>query len=184
MDLETFLEKIKKDDFEKKLKPKRFPIYVGVPVLMAILTLVVICVVVQIGGNQMHGFFKLKHEINAPNASGEVGRDISGMGALFFGALWFFAPATASYLAIKSSTFLLDFHNRRGKIIYRIFTLVLILIPVWLLTPWIAGFSTLDPEVALSRVEFFRTFYVSVNLLVVIILTFISVRKSENKSVQ
>ena len=151
----------------------------GVSVASASLSIVVVSAVVAFSGSQMQGFSTVRDRINSPvPAVRDVGRDVTGFGMLFFAALWFVAPASASYMSIKSSTAVIDFNNRREKFLFRLFTLTLVLVALWLLVPWIVTFSNVQRRIIPSRVVAFRTIYTVANIIVALVL----IRKSAREN--
>lgn len=169
---------------ENEAQLKRLPLYLGTSILFVALSIAVVCAVVAWSGSQMLGFSDLRDKVNSPVYEvREVGRDVTGIGMLFFGMLWLLAPASASYIAIKSSTAMLDFRNRKWKYIFRMFTLALVLVAVWMLVPWIVAFSNVDRQIIPSRVAVFRSIDIAANILVALVLTMKSARKSQSASV-
>lgn len=166
--------------FEAEIRVTRFPIYLCTSVLFAALSILLIAGVVAWSGSQMLGFADLRDKIDTPvYPVREAARDVSGLGMLFFAALWFLAPATASLIAIAGSGAVLDFQQPRWRIGFRLFTLALVLAALWPLMPWIVRYSNVDGEIIQSRVDVFRFIHIGANLLVGLMLAFASRDESQ-----
>lgn len=150
---------------------KRTPLYVGTSVLFAVLSIAVVCAIVAFSGSQMLGFNDLRDKVDSPVYEvREVGRDVTGIGMLFFGLLWLLAPAFASTVAIVGSSTVLDFQSPKWRAGYRLFTLVLVLVAIWQLVPWIVTYSNVDRQIIPSRVVLFRWIHIAANTLVGLLL--------------
>lgn len=107
-------------------------------------------------------------------AAQQARRDVSGGVMLFFAFFWFVAPASASYMAIRGSTAVLDFNDRRWRIAFRSTTLTLVIVAIWLLVPWFNAMA--HGFIIAKEVTVFRVIDLALNFLVGIVLIRKSVR--------
>ena len=160
---------------------RRLPIYVAVSALAVAVSIGVVCYVVSGSGGAMYESANDMPQVTGVGNELEVAaqqarRSVSGGILIFLFFLWFVAPAIASYIAIKVSTAILDFNNRRWKIAFRLITLTLVLVAIWFLVPW--SNAKAHDLFETTGIIVLRCLYLVINFVVALVLTRKSLRRA------
>ena len=156
---------------EPSFEPRRIPYYLFVVAMSVALSIAFVCGMVAFSGGQSVGASNTRDHIrNDGGVVGTTARDSVGIFMLVFVLLYFTAPASASYLAIKGCTAILDFESWKWKVALRLFILVLVLATLWTLMPWISIWSNVRGELIPSRVVGLRAFHIILNIIVTVVL--------------